>query len=287
MRPTLLSITFGQMQSLRYTGAVKNSPSILQVATTLILVFFGLCIAVLLLGVVDAFFGTQKDVPYTITYLGSEGRTLGGYGRQPENPQEMTPVVLVFHDIQGLSVHEQAIVDQLTNEGFHAYAPDYLDQRSSSTILGRKVLEFSYSRQRILEDIDQAYAYIREIHGPNRPVVLMGRFFGAALALSWGLAQTDIAGVYALDPWVVPGSADLSATDFNGELWVGYSNEADPRLWSGTYDVLQEALRDPNQLRFVHYPQVPSNPVEQPGRLARSLAPFIERFHGLTPSPGE
>jgi carboxymethylenebutenolidase len=147
---------------------------------------------------------------------GSDGTPIKAFVVYPER-KEKAPVVIVIHEIFGLSDWIRGVADQLAKEGFIAIAPDFLSGRGPNKG-GSQELGSQGSTQeirnvtpddtvRILNDVR---TYALALPAANGKVAAMGFCWGGGTTFTYALRQPALnAGVSYYGP--MPGDASAYA----------------------------------------------------------------------------
>lgn len=128
-------------------------------------------------------------------------------------------VVLVIHDIRGMSDWVRAVGDQLAQDGFVAIVPDFLSGKGpdggGTASLGRDVGQTirKLTEEEVVQRLDAAKAYGEKLPASNGKTAVLGFCWGGTQSFGHALAQPALAGavVYYGN---VPGS---TATSVPGE----------------------------------------------------------------------
>jgi carboxymethylenebutenolidase len=142
----------------------------------------------------------------------ADGTLLKSWVVYPERSTR-TGVVLVIHDIRGMSDTARAVGDQLAQDGFIAIVPDFLSGKGpnggGSETLGTKVGETirSLTPADVNARLDAAMAYGKKLPASNGKTGVVGFCWGGARSFGYAAAQP------ALNAAVVfygdaPGAAD-------------------------------------------------------------------------------
>src|SRR5213075_3258549 len=93
-------------------------------------------------------------------------RTIKAFVVYPER-KEKTPVVLVVHEIFGLSDWIRGVCDQLAESGVIAIAPDLLSGQTYSDVDGARKVIAALKPEQIKADLDAAADYASKIPASN------------------------------------------------------------------------------------------------------------------------
>lgn len=125
-------------------------------------------------------------------------------------------VVLVIHDIRGMSDWIRAVGDQLAQDGFIAVVPDFLSGKGpdggGTASLGRDVGQAirKLGEEEVVARLDAAKAYGEKIAAGNGKTAVLGYCWGGTQSFAYALAQPKLhaAVVYYGN---VPGSTATAA----------------------------------------------------------------------------
>ncbi len=121
----------------------------------------------------------------------------------PERPDK-AGVVLVIHDIRGMSDWIRAVGDQLAQDGFIAVVPDFLSGKGpdggGTASLGRDVGQTirKLTAEEMTTRLDAAMAYGKALPASNGKTAVLGFCWGGTQSFGYALAQAklDAAVVY-------------------------------------------------------------------------------------------
>ena len=144
----------------------------------------------------------------------ADGGVLKSWVVFPERAQK-AGVVLVIHDIRGLSDMARALGDQLAQDGFIAIVPDFLSGKGpnggGTESLGSEVGKTiqSLTPADVVARLNAAMDYGRKLPASNGKTGVVGFCWGGARSFAFAAAQPNLnaAVVYYGD---APGSADSS-----------------------------------------------------------------------------
>ena len=146
-----------------------------------------------------------------------DGTKLNSWVVYPER-QDEAPVVVLIHDIRGMSDWIRAVGDQLAQDGFIAVVPDFLSGKGKdgggTASLGKDV---GQEIRKLTEDevaarLDAAMAYGEKLPSSNGKTGVIGFCWGGSRSFGYALAQPKLhaAVVFYGD---VPGASAESAPD--------------------------------------------------------------------------
>jgi carboxymethylenebutenolidase len=115
--------------------------------------------------------------------LKSGNRTIKAFVVYPER-KEKTPVVLVIHEIFGLTDWVRSVCDQLAENGVIAIAPDLLSGQTFNDVDGARKAISELQKPQIKSDLDATADYALKIPACNGTLAVCG--------FCWGGGQTFI-----------------------------------------------------------------------------------------------
>src|SRR2546430_5289420 len=110
-------------------------------------------------------------------------RTIKAFVVYPER-KEKTPVVLVVHEIFGLTDWVRGICDQLAENGVIAIAPDLLSGQTYSDVDGARKAISALTPEQIKADLDTAADYALKIPACNGTLAVCGFCRGGGWAFT-------------------------------------------------------------------------------------------------------
>ncbi|MCA8965217.1 MAG: dienelactone hydrolase family protein [Planctomycetes bacterium] len=128
-------------------------------------------------------------------------------------------VVLVIHDIRGMSDWARAVGDQLAQDGFVAVVPDFLSGKGpdggGTASLGRDVGQTirKLTEEEVVLRLDAAKAYGEKLPAANGKTAVLGFCWGGTQSFTYALAQPQLQGAVVFYG-SVPGA---TATSVPGE----------------------------------------------------------------------
>ena len=115
----------------------------------------------------------------------ADGDSLRAYVAYPER-SDTAPAVIVIHEIFGLTDWEPTVADRLAAAGYVAIVPDMLSSKHGRTPADQdsaRALMGDLERERIMTDLDAAYAWLEE-----QPAVADGHI--GTIGFCWGGARS-------------------------------------------------------------------------------------------------
>lgn len=156
--------------------------------------------------------GEWVDIP-----LPEGGAPLNSWVVYPERPDK-APVVLVIHDIRGLSNWARAVADQLAQDGFIAIAPDFLSGKGpdggGTASLGDQVGQAirALPEQEVVARLNAARAYGEGLAASNGRTGVLGFCWGGTQSFLYALEQPKL-GASVVFYGNVPGSNATQAPE--------------------------------------------------------------------------
>lgn len=155
--------------------------------------------------------GEWVDIPL------SGGAPLNTWVVYPER-SDKAPVVLVIHDIRGLSDWARAVADQLAQDGFVAIAPDFLSGKGpdggGTASLGNNVGQTirTLTQEEVVTRLDAAMSYGAKLPASNGRTGVLGFCWGGTQSFGYAIAQPEL-GAAVVFYGSVPGSTDASVPE--------------------------------------------------------------------------
>ncbi len=128
--------------------------------------------------------------------LKSGDRTLKAFVVYPET-KEKTPVVLVIHEIFGLTDWVRSLQDQLAEAGYIAVAPDLLSGQTYSDIDGARKAISALSPEQVISDLQAAAAYAAKIPASNGTLAVAGFCWGGGWVWKYANSNPQLKGAYS------------------------------------------------------------------------------------------
>ena len=127
----------------------------------------------------------------------ADGTPLNSWVVYPERADK-SGVVLVIHDIRGLSDWARAIADQLAQDGFIAIAPDFLSGKGpdggGTASLGNQVGQTirALSGEEVVARLNAARAYGQGLPASNGKTAVLGFCWGGSQSFRYAIAQPEL-----------------------------------------------------------------------------------------------
>jgi carboxymethylenebutenolidase len=128
--------------------------------------------------------------------LKSGERTIKAFVVYPER-KEKTPVVLVVHEIFGLTDWVRGICDQLAENGVIAVAPDLLSGQTYSDVDGARKAISALTKEQIKSDLDAAADYALKIPAGNGALAVCGFCWGGGVTFSYANENPKLKAAYS------------------------------------------------------------------------------------------
>ena len=128
--------------------------------------------------------------------LKSGERTIKAFVVYPER-KEKTPVVLVVHEIFGLSDWIRGVCDQLAERGVIAIAPDLLSGRTYSDADGARKAISGLKPEQIKADLDAAADYALKIPAGNGTLAVCGFCWGGGVTFAYATENPKLKAAYS------------------------------------------------------------------------------------------
>lgn len=134
-----------------------------------------------------------------VTVPGADGDQFQAWVVYPERSGP-APVVVVVHEIFGLTDWARAVADQYAAEGFVAIAPDFLsgkgpDGKGGSAALGPEGARGAIAKlvpSEIQSRLDASAAWATSLPSATKAYGVVGYCWGGAIAYSWATAQPGL-----------------------------------------------------------------------------------------------
>jgi len=128
--------------------------------------------------------------------LKSGERTIKAFVVYPER-KEKTPVVLVVHEIFGLSDWIRGVCDQLAESGVIAIAPDLLSGQTYSDVDGARKAISALKPEQIKADLDAAADYALKIPAGNGTLAVCGFCWGGGVTFAYATENPKLKAAYS------------------------------------------------------------------------------------------
>ncbi len=141
--------------------------------------------------------------------LKSGDRTIKAFVVYPER-KEKTPVVLVVHEIFGLTDWVRGICDQLAENGVIAIAPDLLSGQTYSDADGARKAISALTPEQIKADLDTAAGYALKIPASNGTLAVCGFCWGGGVTFAYAIENPKLQAAYSFYGTPVDNAADAA-----------------------------------------------------------------------------
>lgn len=136
-------------------------------------------------------------------------RTLKAFVVYPER-KEKAPVVLVIHEIFGLTDWVRGICDQLAENGVIAIAPDLLSGQEFEDVDGARKAISTLPKERVIADLNATSEYARKVPGSNGAIAVCGFCWGGGWAFGYASANPDLKAAYSFYGTAIDNAADAA-----------------------------------------------------------------------------
>jgi len=126
----------------------------------------------------------------------SGDRTIKAFVVYPESKKK-TPVVLVIHEIFGLTDWVRGLCDQLAENGVIAIAPDLLSGQTFSDIDGARKAISALSNEQIKTDLDATADYALKIPACNGTLSVCGFCWGGGVTFAYANDNSKLKAAYS------------------------------------------------------------------------------------------
>src|SRR5260370_7724573 len=128
--------------------------------------------------------------------LKSGERTIKAFVVYPER-KEKTPIVLVVHEIFGLSDWIRGVCDQLAESGVIAIAPDLLSCQTYSDVDGARKAISALKPEQIKADLDAAADYALKIPAGKGTLAVCGFCWGGGVTFAYATENPKLKAAYS------------------------------------------------------------------------------------------
>src|SRR5437868_9933203 len=140
----------------------------------------------------------------------SGDRTIKAFIVYPER-KEKAPVVLVIHEIFGLTDWVRSICDELAEAGVIAIAPDLLSGQKFEDVDGARKATAALSKEQVKADLDATAEYaLTKIPAANGKLAVCGFCWGGGWAFSYASMNPKLGAVYSFYGVAVDNPADAA-----------------------------------------------------------------------------
>jgi carboxymethylenebutenolidase len=153
-------------------------------------------------------------------------RTVKAFVVYPEKKSK-TPIILVIHEIFGLTDWVRALEDELAEAGYIAIAPDLLSGQTFSDIDGARKAISALTQEQVRSDLDAAAAYAESIPAGNGTLAVCGFCWGGGSAFAYANMNPKLKATYS---FYGPAPSEPSAVAGIGGPVYGFYGEEDERV---------------------------------------------------------
>lgn len=136
-------------------------------------------------------------------------RTIKAFVVYPER-KEKAPVVLVIHEIFGLTDWVRGVCDQLAENGVIAIAPDLLSGQTFADVDGARKAISTLPMEQVKADLDATAAYAEKIPAANGRLAVCGFCWGGGWAFGYASINPKLKAAYSFYGTAVDDSADAA-----------------------------------------------------------------------------
>lgn len=136
-------------------------------------------------------------------------RTLKAFVVYPER-KEKAPVVLVIHEIFGLTDWVRGVCDQLAENGVIAIAPDLLSGQTYADIDGARKAISALPKEQVHADLDATAAYAEKIPAANGNLAVCGFCWGGGWTFSYATMNPKLKAAFSFYGTAVDNAADAA-----------------------------------------------------------------------------
>ncbi|HEU0207452.1 MAG TPA: dienelactone hydrolase family protein [Candidatus Udaeobacter sp.] len=133
-------------------------------------------------------------------------RTIKAFVVYPESKTK-TPIVLVIHEIFGLTDWVRGVCDQLAENGVIAIAPDLLSGQTYSDVDGARKAISELPKEQVKDDLNAAAEYALKIPAANGTLAVCGFCWGGGWAFAYANENPKLKAAYSFYG-TAPGDAE-------------------------------------------------------------------------------
>lgn len=138
-----------------------------------------------------------------------------------------TPVVILIHEIFGLTDWVRGLADQVAAEGYIAIAPDFLSGQSFASVDDARGAIGKLPPEQVMGDLDAAVKYARSLPASNGKVGVAGFCWGGGKAFAYAAHNPGIQAAYV---FYGPGPQDAAGVKPITCPVYGFYAENDARI---------------------------------------------------------
>ncbi len=136
-------------------------------------------------------------------------RTLKAFVVYPER-KEKAPVVLVIHEIFGLTDWVRGVCDQLAENGVIAIAPDLLSGQTFDDVDGARKAISALPKDQVITDLNAAADFAQKLPAANRTLAVAGFCWGGGWAVGYASLNPKLKAAYSFYGPAVDDAADAA-----------------------------------------------------------------------------
>ncbi|MFN2507416.1 MAG: dienelactone hydrolase family protein [Chthoniobacterales bacterium] len=141
--------------------------------------------------------------------LKSAERTLKAFVVYPER-KEKAPVVLVIHEIFGLTDWVRGVCDQLAEAGVIAIAPDLLSGQTFADVDGARKAIAALPNEQVVADLNATADYAAKIPASSGTLAVCGFCWGGGWTFGYASANPKLKAAYSFYGTAVADAADAA-----------------------------------------------------------------------------
>jgi carboxymethylenebutenolidase len=151
----------------------------------------------------------------------SGDRTLKAFVVYPER-KEKTPVVIVIHEIFGMTDWVRGVCDQLAENGVIAIAPDLLSGQTYADVDGARKAIAALPKEQVIADLNATAEYAEKIPAGNGTLAVSGFCWGGGWTFNYASINSKLKAAYSFygplpDDPAVFGKVSCPVYGFYGE----------------------------------------------------------------------
>jgi carboxymethylenebutenolidase len=131
-----------------------------------------------------------------VDFKSGESRKLSGFVVYPER-KDKAPVVLVIHEIFGLTDWVRGVCDQLAENGVIAIAPDLLSGQKFEDVDGARKAISALPKEQIKADLDATSDYALKIPACNGTLAVCGFCWGGGATFAYANENPKLKAAYS------------------------------------------------------------------------------------------
>ena len=126
----------------------------------------------------------------------SRERTLRAFVVYPER-KEKTPVVIIIHEIFGLTDWVRGMCDQLAEAGVIAIAPDMLSGQTLADVDGARKAIAALPKEQIIADLNATAEFASKIQAGNGTIAVTGFCWGGGWTFGYASVNPNLKAAYS------------------------------------------------------------------------------------------